>query len=214
MYLKDYYSILELPPSATTEEIKKAYRRLAQQYHPDKQQGDAYSDAQFAIIKEAYETLTHPIRKEQYLQQRWYAKSIGKKTDGLARTAVTILQQLLELDRYTSRLDAHRLDHRGLSDYFVEIFSGESLDLVNAFRDETVTDELVNISLRIIGHIPIKDSDVPYTVLEKIAPVERYAHLIATHRNRSAAREKWEKKKIWLLLLVVAAICVLIIALA
>jgi len=51
-HLKDYYRILELDPSATLPEIKKAYRKLAQQYHPDKNSGDPYPAAQFAEIKE------------------------------------------------------------------------------------------------------------------------------------------------------------------
>ena len=79
MQLKDYYSILELHPSATRDEIKKAYRRLAHQYHPDKKNNDPYAAAQFSNIKEAYEILSNPVKKDQYLQQRWYTQSIGKK---------------------------------------------------------------------------------------------------------------------------------------
>jgi curved DNA-binding protein CbpA len=71
LQLKDYYSILELPPSASADEIKKAYRRLAHLYHPDKKDNDPYAAAQFAVIKEAYETLSNPAQKECYLQQRW-----------------------------------------------------------------------------------------------------------------------------------------------
>lgn len=211
MYLKDYYSILELPPSATPEEIKKAYRRLAQQYHPDKQQGDAYSTAQFSIIKEAYETLINPARKENYLQQRWYAKSAGKKGDTLARSPVAVLQQLLELDRYTSRLDTYRLDTHGLADYFGEIYSGENIDLINTFRDDSVTDEIITVSLRIIRLLPPRMAVRPYHMLLKLAPVERYENMIETHRIAGLRRERWEKKKIWLLLVLVAAICMLII---
>ena len=63
MLLKDYYTILELEPSATLPEIKKAYRRLALQYHPDINPNDSYAAAQFVEIKEAYETLTIPAKK-------------------------------------------------------------------------------------------------------------------------------------------------------
>jgi curved DNA-binding protein CbpA len=77
--LKDYYYILELPPSAAGDEIKKAYRRLAHQYHPDKKNNDPYAAARFSDIKEAYEILSNPLKKDYYLQQRWYAQSIGKK---------------------------------------------------------------------------------------------------------------------------------------
>ena len=97
MHLKDYYTILELEPSATLLEIKKAYRTLALQYHPDKNNGDPYKAAQFSEIKEAYEVLTNPSKKEYYLQQRWYNQSIGKKRKQEIITPVTILLQSIEL---------------------------------------------------------------------------------------------------------------------
>ncbi|MBK9569291.1 MAG: J domain-containing protein [Chitinophagaceae bacterium] len=63
MHLKDYYGLLDIETSATLQEIKKAYRKLALRYHPDKNQNDPYATAQFAAIKEAYEVLTHPQKK-------------------------------------------------------------------------------------------------------------------------------------------------------
>ncbi len=61
--MKDYYSILECTPMSTRDEIKRNFRRLAQQFHPDKNADDAYATARFHDIKEAYETLTQPCKK-------------------------------------------------------------------------------------------------------------------------------------------------------
>src|SRR5437868_7040330 len=105
MASQDHYAILEIEPSASPPEIKKAYRKLAQQFHPDKKPGDPYAAAQFAAIKEAYETLIHPGRKELYLQQRWYDQSIGRKTRNALITPVQLLKQVIELERYVSKLD-------------------------------------------------------------------------------------------------------------
>jgi molecular chaperone DnaJ len=61
--MKDYYQILGVTKSATDDEIKKAYRKLAHQYHPDKKGGD---EAKFKEINEAYQTLSDRNKRAQY----------------------------------------------------------------------------------------------------------------------------------------------------
>ena len=54
---KDFYEILGVSKSATSEEIKKAYRKKAIQYHPDKNPGDKEAEENFKLAAEAYEVL-------------------------------------------------------------------------------------------------------------------------------------------------------------
>lgn len=63
---KNYYSILGLPRSATPEDIKKAFRKLALKYHPDKNHGDKAAEEQFKNINEAYAVLSDPEKRRQY----------------------------------------------------------------------------------------------------------------------------------------------------
>ncbi|MGM0427932.1 MAG: DnaJ C-terminal domain-containing protein [Thermodesulfobacteriota bacterium] len=63
---KDYYKILGLTRSASPEEIKKAYRKLALKYHPDHNKGDTAAEAKFKDISEAYAVLSNPEKKKQY----------------------------------------------------------------------------------------------------------------------------------------------------
>ena len=63
---KDYYNILEVQKSASPEEIKKAYRKLALKYHPDRNKGDKSAEARFKSISEAYAVLSDPEKKKQY----------------------------------------------------------------------------------------------------------------------------------------------------
>ncbi len=63
--MPDYYTILGVPKSASQEEIKKGYRKLAHQYHPDKQGGD---EAKFKEINTAYQVLSDPKKRSQYDQ--------------------------------------------------------------------------------------------------------------------------------------------------
>jgi molecular chaperone DnaJ len=62
----DYYSTLNGPRNAKEEEIKKAYRRLAMKYHPDRNPDDGDAEARFKEIKEAYEVLSDPQKRAQY----------------------------------------------------------------------------------------------------------------------------------------------------
>lgn len=63
---KDYYKILGIDKNATTEDIKKAYRRLVHKYHPDIAGNTQESIDKFKEITEAYETLSSPQKREQY----------------------------------------------------------------------------------------------------------------------------------------------------
>lgn len=61
--MKDYYQILGVSNDASQADIKKAFRHLAQQYHPDKKGGD---EQKFKEINEAYQTLSNPQKRQQY----------------------------------------------------------------------------------------------------------------------------------------------------
>ncbi|WP_300343488.1 DnaJ C-terminal domain-containing protein [Nesterenkonia sp.] len=63
---KDFYSILGVSQDATAEEIKKAYRKLARQHHPDKNPGDAAAEQKFKDISEAHSVLSDPEQRQQY----------------------------------------------------------------------------------------------------------------------------------------------------
>ncbi len=70
---KDYYTILGIPKSASEEEIKKAFRKLARQYHPDVAQNKLTSEEKFKEINEANEVLSDPQKRAQYdeLGENW-----------------------------------------------------------------------------------------------------------------------------------------------
>jgi curved DNA-binding protein len=73
MNYKDYYKILGVEKTASADEIKKAYRKLAVKYHPDKNQGDKKAEEKFKELNEAYEVLGDAGKRKKYdeLGENW-----------------------------------------------------------------------------------------------------------------------------------------------
>src|SRR3954471_3092911 len=67
---KDYYAVLGVPKNADKAAIRKAYRKLARQYHPDANAGDVAAEEKFKEISEAYDVLSDDKRRSEYDEAR------------------------------------------------------------------------------------------------------------------------------------------------
>src|SRR3954470_5176540 len=81
---KDYYAVLGVSASASQDEVKKQYRKLAAKHHPDKNQGDPKAADRFKEISEAYQVIGDAEKRKQYDQMRQLG-AFGGGRPGAAR---------------------------------------------------------------------------------------------------------------------------------
>jgi curved DNA-binding protein CbpA len=117
---KDYYAILGVRREATDEEIRRAYRRQALEWHPDRRRGDPQAAERFREISEAYAVLINPARRREYDQasRAGTAGTFRHSQDELLRDlfadprASAIFEELArEFERMGMRADRHYFRH-------------------------------------------------------------------------------------------------------
>lgn len=117
---KDYYKILGVSESASEDEIKKVYRKLAVKYHPDKNPGNKEAEAKFKEISAAYYVLSDPKRKAEYDQIRKFG---GARAGNYAGAQGFNYEDLLRQFR-GGRSSGPSGQYSVFGDIFEELFSG------------------------------------------------------------------------------------------
>ncbi len=105
---KNYYDILGVPKDVASEEIKKVFRRLARQYHPDLNPGNKEAEEKFKDIGEAYEILGDPNKRSQYdrFSLYWQQKSRGKAGKSIFKrgTREAELEEFADFDSFIDQV--------------------------------------------------------------------------------------------------------------
>jgi curved DNA-binding protein len=118
---KDYYRVLGVPPKATDEEIKKAFRTLARKYHPDVAKDKKMAEEKFKEINEANEVLSHPESRRKYDQLGADWKTGGESRPPPGRTGGRSAGRGAGGDEYDFQFEG-----TGFSDFFEQFFGGRA----------------------------------------------------------------------------------------
>jgi hypothetical protein len=143
MQLKDYYKTLGVPPSAAQADIKKAYREMAIRYHPDKNPGNVFCEAQFKEVAEAYAVLGDKQKRSKYDDERWL-NGMGSRTN--YQDAVTpgwLRTVCVELNTALSQMDTHRMSQRALHAYIMLILADAHIGVLLRADDREINSKVV-----------------------------------------------------------------------
>ena len=140
MEYKDYYKILGVDRKANEDEIKRAYRKLALKYHPDRNPGDKQAEEKFKEINEAYQVLSDPAKRTRYdqlgdsysrFQRRGGASGGFNWEDWFAQEPVSSGNVRVE---FGDLGDLNEILGGGFSEFFTRIFGGAGAGPVSGRR--------------------------------------------------------------------------------
>lgn len=169
MPLKDYYLLLNVKPGADIISIKKAFRKLAHTYHPDKSGGNKLNHDYYTELQEAYSTLTDPEKREAYHYQRWLEKAIGNELDN-ALSAVEILKLFLQAEKNISQSNQFNIDTYRMGRQLISLFSSARLRIIAGEQNPELVSSVNKIALSLAGIINVSDINLLADHLKKHLP--------------------------------------------
>lgn len=192
MPLKDHYKTLGVAPQADLQEIKKAYRKLAFQYHPDTNRENQFTEAHFKEINEAYNILSNSGKRRKYDEERWLA-GMGKRMRHEQHISPEwILQECSKLSQHMQTVDTYRMSHSSLKDYILLILSDSHMAVLKQHDNTTVNNQIIlellkatkKLELRymreIVGRLTILANDDEFMLLQ----IYNQLKARATHEQR------------------------------
>lgn len=213
MPVKDYYATLRIPQGADASSIKKAFRTLAMEYHPDKRGENAENDHYFREIKEAYGVLSDPQLREEYLYQRWLEKSMGHQLDTLLR-ADQILQLFIKSEQYIATSDAFRTDKMTLFNQVIKLFSNARLEAILSENNPDMEATTLQLANRMSAHLNLDGCLLMADHFRKM--LEKHPHEAKAWEKllrKKKQEQRMEQLKVPLVLVLTLLICLLILLL-
>ncbi len=206
--IKDYYKILELPTTASHQEIKRSFRRLAQQYHPDKNSGSHLAAAHFREIHEAYQVLSDPKKREAYHYQRWYVRSTGKPFASAPLTPAHILQECRILEKYVASMNIFHIRFDAVSLHIRELLTPNAIGILHERNDTAINRSIIESVLTSAHPLPKKYFIPVAELLLQLAAGDTTAQS-AIEQELAVKKQLhvWDKYKWVVVVIITATIC-------
>jgi molecular chaperone DnaJ len=214
MPVKDYYSILKVEPNASPAEIKKAYRRLALQFHPDRGMVSS-SDRRFHEITEAYEVLSDFQRRESYNYERWHLRQTGQRFANIIDTPDELIFRVKEFRAYVDSLDIFRTNFDAIVQIGLKLMNANSMQMMSEWDQPEKLRSVIGEMSSVAARMPPRPAHALINRLIEISDNDSAAMepILALQAKRKNS-DHWEKWRVPVLLIVTALICLLIFLLS
>lgn len=205
MPAKDYYSILNIPSSATMDEVKKAFRKLALIYHPDKSNGSAASLERFVEIQEAYAILSDRKKRADYHYSR-YRESAGQKP--LAETAEEVLTAAVKLKKQVAQYDPFRIDRDMVYFELKDLLRPHNIRILQEPAGQAITGSFIKLVLECLNPLDFARTKELCGLLEELTIADHLSHQqVKDYLTNSYLLHSWNRYKVYVALLISGLLC-------
>lgn len=207
MLSKDYYQILQVSTTSTTGEIKKAYRRLAFEFHPDKNRSQWATD-QFALIQEAYQVLSNPSERKKYDAARFF----NQQQATIVATSPEELRMMCDrLVAKIKKINPDNINRDKLVFDLEAVLSVYHIQLLEKWNDVPQNRLIIESVLYCLQYADWADCMKITHTLTQINGLDAVSlKAIASFLDGYKKRFYWNRYKIWVALLIAVFLCFLI----
>lgn len=212
MVFKDYYKILEVNPAASQADIKKAYRRLALKYHPDKNFGNQLYEARFKEILEAYHILSDVNKRQDYNYHRNdHSHSYSRRKTYTPATPQTILSHTINLRKKVSGVDPDRMNKVALYQQIQQLLSTFNIHILQENNDPKLNKHIIEEILFCSRHLAFEHVEKICFQLTALAGSDNLLYQrIYKFSKDIRVKSYWNKYKVVAAIIIAILICVAI----
>ena len=196
-----------MQPDAKPEEIKKSFRRLAHEYHPDKNPDNQFAEANFRSIQEAYEVLSNPGKRAAYDEERWLSGKINART--IVITPEYLLREVKKLTSHIQSVDIHRMNKQLLQEYLLLFLNDEKIAVIRKQADETYLEVFISEVIRANEHLPYYFAQPVFARLHLLSQdYEAPQQKVKASETRMARQARWRQYLPLLIVIITLLLCV------